>query len=70
MSLFFSVFFFKFNFPFLAITNLSGVKVYGKDIKVTASKHHSVSMPKEGDVSKLLKCCVMELFRCVAPVLR
>jgi len=30
---------------------LSGVKVYGKEIKVTSSKHNSVSMPKEGDVS-------------------
>jgi len=38
-----------------AITNLSGVKVYGKDIKVTASKHHSVSMPKEGDENNLTK---------------
>ena len=35
----------------LAITHLSGVKVYGKEIKVTSSKHNSVSMPKEGDVS-------------------
>ena len=27
--------------------------MYGKEIKVTASKHNSVSMPKEGDVSHL-----------------
>ncbi|XP_068725838.1 polypyrimidine tract-binding protein 2-like [Montipora capricornis] len=38
-----------------AITHLSGVKVYGKDIKVTASKHNSVSMPKEGDENNLTK---------------
>lgn len=38
-----------------AITHLSGVKVYGKEIKVTASKHNSVSMPKEGDENNLTK---------------
>ena len=39
----------------LAITHLSGVKVYGKEIKVTSSKHNSVSMPKDGDVSVCIK---------------
>ncbi|KAJ7386557.1 Polypyrimidine tract-binding protein 2 [Desmophyllum pertusum] len=38
-----------------AITHLSGVKVYGKEIKVTSSKHNSVSMPKEGDENNLTK---------------
>ncbi|KAK2554617.1 Polypyrimidine tract-binding protein 1 [Acropora cervicornis] len=41
--------------PIGAITHLSGVKVYGKEIKVTASKHNSVSMPKEGDENNLTK---------------
>ena len=38
-------------FSFSAISILNGVRVYGKEIRVTASKHYSVSMPKEGDVS-------------------
>lgn len=38
-----------------AITHLGGVRVYEKEIKVTASKHNSVSMPKEGDENNLTK---------------
>lgn len=38
-----------------AISILNGVRVYGKEIRVTASKHYSVSMPKEGDENNLTK---------------
>lgn len=48
----------QFNYPQqaqTAITHLSGATVYGKEIKVTASKHTSVSMPKDGDENNLTK---------------
>lgn len=39
-----------FSLSIPAIRNLSGVSMYGKEIKVTLSKHTYVSMPKDGDV--------------------
>lgn len=49
-------------FSFSAISILNGVRVYGKEIRVTASKHYSVSMPKEGDVS--CHDSLVEWFQC------
>ncbi|XP_065601289.1 polypyrimidine tract-binding protein 3 [Cyrtonyx montezumae] len=33
----------------LAITNLNGQKIYGKFIRTTLSKHHSIQLPREGE---------------------
>ncbi|XP_031564300.1 polypyrimidine tract-binding protein 2-like [Actinia tenebrosa] len=38
-----------------SIAHLNGVRVYGKEIKVTVSKHSSVSLPKEGEDNNLTK---------------
>ncbi|KXJ24034.1 polypyrimidine tract-binding protein 1 [Exaiptasia diaphana] len=38
-----------------AIAHLNGVRVFDKDIKVTMSKHSSVSLPKEGEDNNLTK---------------
>lgn len=45
------LFYYIFWLFFLVITYLSGVKVYGKEIKVTVLKYNFVLMFKEGDVS-------------------
>ncbi|EDO26232.1 predicted protein, partial [Nematostella vectensis] len=38
-----------------AIGHLNGVRVFGKEMKVTNSKHTSVSLPKEGEDTNLTK---------------